>query len=461
MKKINNKYIFIIVVAIISLFLISLKPTISLKGHKKEYLRYNEKYKEKGYTAIYGIKDVTKYVKTKNNINNQKLGTYYVEYYMSEKELKTSVKREVIVYDDVKPKITLEGKSYACPNKPYKEEGFKAIDNYDGDITSKVSTEILDDKVIYKVMDKSKNKTTLVRKLIKKDVEKPNIILKDGNELYIYTNHEFTDPGYEVIDNCDDNLEVLVEGSVNNTQAGDYTLTYRVIDKSGNEEKVSRIVHVRDEIKSGNGKTIYLTFDDGPSSTITPGLLDILKEENVKATFFVINHDDSLNYLIKREYDEGHTVALHSFTHNYSYIYSSANNYFDDLNAISNKVKNITGVESKVIRFPGGSSNTVSVNYSRGIMSYLTKEVVNRGYNYFDWNVSCEDAGGARTKEQVYNNVVNNLRYTNNVVLMHDFESNYKTLNAVRDIIRYGKENGYTFASLNANVRPVRHGVNN
>ena len=285
--------------------------------------------------------------------------------------------------------------------------------------------------------------------------------MKSNKEIYLYVNNKYQEPGYEVSDNCDDDIKVEVEGSVDYNKTGDYELKYKAKDKSGNEEIVIRKVHVVNVANQGYGKVIYLTFDDGPSSSITPQLLDILREENVKVTFFVINHDDSLNYLIKREHDEGHTVALHSYTHNYSYIYSSVENYFNDLNSIAAKVKSITGVDSKIIRFPGGSSNTVSLNYSQGIMTYLTGEVQRRGYTYFDWNISCGDAGGASTSDEVYSNVVNNLNYSSNIVLLHDFEGNYKTLNAIRAIIRYGKEHGYVFAPVDVITMPAHHGVNN
>ena len=119
-------------------------------------------------------------------------------------------------------------------------------------------------------------------------------------------------------------------------------------------------------------------------------------------------------------------------------------------------------MKSNIIRFPGGGSNTVSRNYSKGIMSILTKEVLNRGYHYFDWNVSSNDAGGAKTSEEVYNNVVKNLSKNRaNVVLMHDFENNYKTLNAISDIIDYGKANGYQFLAIDMSTSMVRHSVNN
>ena len=159
-------------------------------------------------------------------------------------------------------------------------------------------------------------------------------------------------------------------------------------------------------------------------------------------------------------YDEGHTVALHTATHNYSYIYSSKENYFADLERVSNRVKNITGYESKIIRFPGGSSNTISRNYKIGIMSELTTEVLNRGYRYYDWNVDADDAGKAYTKEQVYNNVTSHLSHQrSNMVLMHDVK--YQTKSAIRDIIRYAKANGYTFKKIEMNTYMIRHYVNN
>ena len=128
---------------------------------------------------------------------------------------------------------------------------------------------------------------------------------------------------------------------------------------------------------------------------------------------------------------------------------------------IQNKVEGIIGKKSTIIRFPGGSSNTVSRRYSLGIMTILTNEVTNKGFTYFDWNVSSGDAGEARSSDDVYRNVTSSLKYQNNVVLMHDFEGNYKTLNALRDIIKYGKQNGYTFSAINTSTFPSHHGINN
>ena len=204
--------------------------------------------------------------------------------------------------------------------------------------------------------------------------------------------------------------------------------------------------------------TIYLTFDDGPGEH-TDRLLDILKKYGVKATFFVTGRGDDATIL--REYNEGHTVALHTFTHDYSYVYSSVENYFADLGQVAARVKNITGVDAKIIRFPGGASNTVSAKYDGKIriMSILTQEVLNRGYVYFDWNVSSNDAGSATSADAVYTSVVTHLKEGANVVLQHDIKG--YSVDAVERIIQYGLTNGYDFKALEKDSPAIRHGVNN
>ena len=143
-------------------------------------------------------------------------------------------------------------------------------------------------------------------------------------------------------------------------------------------------------------------------------------------------------------------------------IYESVDNYFNDLTNIQNKVFKITGKKSFIIRFPGGSSNTVSKKYQLGIMSKLVNEVQNKGYHYFDWNIASGDAGGVKSSKEVYNNVIANLsKNRENIILMHDFENNYYTLNAIEDIIHYGKENGYIFKKITLDTPIVTHKVAN
>jgi peptidoglycan/xylan/chitin deacetylase (PgdA/CDA1 family) len=137
------------------------------------------------------------------------------------------------------------------------------------------------------------------------------------------------------------------------------------------------------------------------------------------------------------------------------------NNYFDDLYSIQNRVKRITGEAPTLIRFPGGSSNEVSIRYDGGIkiMSVLTKEVENRGFQYYDWNISSGDAGGATTSNEVYNNVVSKLPGGYSIVLQHDTKK--FSIDAVERIIQYGRANGYIFKPLTKDSPKSHHRVLN
>ncbi len=214
-----------------------------------------------------------------------------------------------------------------------------------------------------------------------------------------------------------------------------------------------------DDKKSNNG-VIWLTFDDGPSSTITPKVLDILKKENVKATFFVLNYSSSNEHLIKRIVAEGHTIGIHGYSHEYSKIYKSKETFMNNIYSLQDKIYKSTGVKSMYIRFPGGSSNTVSRHYCKGIMTELTKEVLSKGFRYYDWNISSGDAGGAKNAKAVYKNVTKNLsKKRGNLVLCHDIHQ--KTLEALPDIIKYAKKEGYTFARIDNNTPMYAQHVNN
>lgn len=450
------------------LFYFFMIPSISLNGDKNIEINYNEEYIEPGYSASYLNKDISDKVYVIGGVDSSKLGVYSIKYNVRKNKIVVSKERRVSVVDKENPSITLVGNNSVemCPNVSYIEEGFSALDNYDGDLTDKVKINVSDDFVSYEVVDSSGNVATIKRILKKNDNVLPVITLKQGNNYYLKRGSKYVEPGFTATDNCDGDLTnfVSVSGSVDSSVVGKNEIIYSVVDSSGNKYSITRVVNVYNEPETNPEVkgVIYLTFDDGPSGSITPKLLDILKEKNVKATFFVVNHSSNLDYLIQREYNEGHTVALHSMTHDYAKIYSSKDAYFYDLEAISKKVEKLTGQKSMIIRFPGGSSNTVSRNYSRGIMTLLTKEVLNRGYHYFDWNVSSGDAGGAKTSQDVYRNVVGGLsKKRSNIVLLHDFESNYKTLNAISDIIDYGKANGYEFLAIDMSTSMVRHSVNN
>lgn len=208
-------------------------------------------------------------------------------------------------------------------------------------------------------------------------------------------------------------------------------------------------------------KTVYLTFDDGPSY-LTEEILDILKDENVPATFFVTERQiDKYADVVRRMQAENHTIGLHTSTHNYSYVYSSDENYFNDLNNIRQKVFRITGVKSRIIRLPGGSSNTISKKYNLGIITRITSALTKKSFYYFDWNIDSEDASGNLTKEDIYMNVTNRIHSGTNIILMHDLSTKVSTKGALRDIIKYAKANGYTFAKITKSTPQIHHHINN
>lgn len=208
-------------------------------------------------------------------------------------------------------------------------------------------------------------------------------------------------------------------------------------------------------------KTIYLTFDDGPSY-LTSQILDILKNQNVPATFFVTNQQfDKFENIVKKAHIENHTVAIHTLTHNYSYIYSSDENYKEDFEAIRSKIAKVIGYKPRILRLPGGSSNTISKKYSPQIMTRITNYLNENNFYYYDWNIDSGDASGKLSKEQIYNNVTSRLKEGENIILMHDSATKSTTVEALNDIINYGKANGYTFAKITKNTSPIHHHINN
>lgn len=250
--------------------------------------------------------------------------------------------------------------------------------------------------------------------------------------------------------------------TTNTTETQSKTTENKTNENKIQTNKVSENKTAESKTTTSNGKSIaYLTFDDGPSS-ITNSVLDILKKYNVKATFFVINSGSYNKTTLQREVNEGHTIGLHAYDHNYAIAYKDDNSYLDGIDKLRAKVKADTGFDSHYIRFPGGSSNTISKRYSKGIMSRITKTAKQRGYKYYDWNVDDDDAGRARTADDCYNNVVRELRPNrSNIVLMHDFGTNKKILEALPRIIEYCQKNGYTMLPIDDNTPEIHHGISN
>lgn len=203
-------------------------------------------------------------------------------------------------------------------------------------------------------------------------------------------------------------------------------------------------------------KTAYLTFDDGPSAN-TYTILDALKASGQKATFFIVaknipGHEDAL----RRMADEGHTIAIHTYSHDYRGIYASVEAYLEDFHQAYEAIYDACGVHAELFRFPGGSVNA----YNRSIYQPLIAELLRRGFVYHDWSVSSEDATGKDyTAEQLAGFVMDGTAQVGKpVILMHDSGDKKNTAAAVPEIVRRLTEAGYTCAPLTGEVRPVCFG---
>lgn len=203
------------------------------------------------------------------------------------------------------------------------------------------------------------------------------------------------------------------------------------------------------------GKKVYLTFDDGPSYN-TEEILDILKKYKVKATFFVIGQTDEHSIkMYKRICEEGHTLAMHSYSHQYDKIYKSVNAFAEDMDKLSDLLYGVTGERPHFIRFPGGSSNTVSDVDMKKFIRYANE----KDYVYFDWNVINGDATGKElTNEEMIDSVVSNVvDYETSVVLMHDCAGKEQTVDILPTIIKKLKKEKVNMLPINDTTKLVQH----
>lgn len=205
-------------------------------------------------------------------------------------------------------------------------------------------------------------------------------------------------------------------------------------------ESIKPIIYIEEE------KIAYLTFDDGPSE-ITEQILDILDKYNIKATFFVIgctitvDGEEYLKEMVKR----GHTLGIHTFSHNYKNIYSSVDAYLEDFYKVYQLVYEVTGVRVNIFRFPWGSYN----GYSKNIKDELVAEMERRGFTYYDWNVSADDSVGKPSANQIKRNIFKDLeRYNNPIILMHDASVNKLTAKTLPEIIEAIIDRGYEFDTV-------------
>lgn len=232
-------------------------------------------------------------------------------------------------------------------------------------------------------------------------------------------------------------------------------------ETDGTDNVAADAVNVQNQENTGNqrveGQTqkVYLTFDDGPSEN-TAKILDILKEKNVKATFFVIGkEDEESKALYQRIVAEGHTLGMHSFSHKYSVIYDSLDAFEEDVNHLRSYLAEITGVEPDIMRFPGGSSNQVSNTDMTEFIRYLKEE----GITYYDWNVASGDATSqAYTADELVQNVMTDVeKYDTSIVLMHDAATKGTTVDALGPMIDQLQAMGVEILPIDENTKPIQH----
>ncbi len=432
-------------------------PDLTLTTDPDAYTLPGHSYEEEGYTATDNYDgDLTDQVQS-----YEENGVVY--YSVTDSSGNTATAQRTIVYDDrTAPVITLAGDNPLIVEKgtEVQEPGYTAIDDCDGDITGRVVVTQGDGVIDYTATDAHGNTATVQRALEYVDTTPPEITLSGNAEMTIQSGDSFTDPGYTAQDAGDGDVTAAVttDGAVDPGTPGDYTITYSVTDSAGNTGTAQRLVHVKQPPEKPGDKVVYLTFDDGPGP-YTQELLDVLAKYNVKATFFVTNSNSKYQNMIYQEYAAGHAIGIHTYCHDYDKIYASEDAYFKDLQSMQDVIVAQTGQSTNIIRFPGGSSNTVS-DITPGLMTTLSQEVQNRGYQYFDWNVSSGDAGETTSTDKVVENVINGIKSHNvSVVLQHDIKE--FSVAAVEKIIQWGLNNGYTFLPLNYNSPPAHHHINN
>lgn len=197
-------------------------------------------------------------------------------------------------------------------------------------------------------------------------------------------------------------------------------------------------------------KTMYLTFDDGPSAENTSTVLDILKEKNVKATFFVVGENVRKHpEVARRIVEEGHSIGIHCNSHDYDVIYESVDSYLADFAEAYEAVYEVTGVEVEIFRFPGGSINAYNKEISKDIIKAMTE----RGFIYYDWNGSLEDASRRNDPETILQNAKDSTLGRKKIVMLaHDIV--YNTTLCLEDLIEQFPE--YRMEPLTADVEPIQ-----
>ena len=264
----------------------------------------------------------------------------------------------------------------------------------------------------------------------------------------------FLTRGVKYSDNSGEAKLTIDASKVNWNRQGIYEVIYSVNDSAHNVTTVTEQLRVVGK----NEKIVYLTFDDGPS-VCTDQILNILRQERVKATFFVTAQFTPYLNRMAAIAKDGHEVAIHTYSHNFK-IYKSIDSYFADLNKLNDLIEKYTGKRSRIMRFPGGSSNSIYRKYNSDpkFMDRLCVALLDSGYQFVDWNL---DSGDARGNNIAADRLVRSAcgsRHNIQCLLMHDTGAKRTTVTALPQIIRYFKQHGYEFGVLNSVDYQCWHG---
>lgn len=253
----------------------------------------------------------------------------------------------------------------------------------------------------------------------------------------------------EVEEKLDNLIAMRDDGEIiekTNEETGDVFYVYA----AANKEVLSS------DVDTENSKKVYLTIDDGPSP-MTDRILEILDSYNVKATFFVNGRTDEESLsAYKKIVAAGHSIGIHTYSHDYGSVYDSVESFANEVESLRSLIKETTGVDCKLFRFPGGSSTTLAKNTGiRPLIDYLNQN----GYTYFDWNVSSGDsAPGGLDKDQIVANVIGHVGdFDTPVVLMHDSQNKATSVEALPLIIENLLNMGYEICAIDENTTPVQH----
>lgn len=455
-----------IITVVFFIFKMFNKPLIAFKKNPVE-VEINESIDPTSYIEeIHGKYKSSDVKIDASQVDTKKLGEYTIQYALNDKKYDLTVK----VVDTHAPTFNVKNLDIDVGMKVDVKDVVsdikdatktKAYFKKDYDFTKEGKQ-----NVTVVVEDEGGNKTEKeIEVNIVKDTEKPELTGLHDLTVKVNGNVDYLS-GLTAKDNRDPSPKITVDSSdVNLKKAGTYTVKYTVKDRSGNENVFARQIEVLEKvvskaIPSNEEKIIYLTFDDGPSEN-TKKIIDILDKYDAKATFFVTGNNKKCNKYIKEAYEKGHTIGLHTYSHDYKEVYSSMDAYFDDLNKIGQMVKEQIGFVPKYIRFPGGSSNTKSATYCKGLMTTLVTEVQNRGYQYYDWNADSTDAVGNNRPVSVLVKNATQSKAKNINLLMHDTAAKSTTVEALPKIIEHYQKLGYTFKGIDDTSFTPHHGVNN